>query len=333
MRVFLTHNSEDRQAYFGRALLELEALDGVEITVNRHDRDLTTPELIEAAAAHHVIIAHRSTPGERALFDNSPELVAFLRCAVDISTIDVDAASARGVLIARADKSFVASTAELALGLALAVCRNIAESAIDYRSGGEPPQRSGRQLRGRTAGILGYGAIGSYLADLLLAVGMDVMVTDPAVTVDRRRITQTDQATLLGNADVIFPLAPAQPSTANLIDADALAVMKRGAILVNVSRGELLDEDAVAVALDEGRLGGLGLDVGSAPDQRPSPALASRPGVVATPHLGGLTPENADAQARSSVEQVEAMLSGSLPPRAVNSDDATRLQVRWTAGW
>ena len=92
------------------------------------------------------------------------------------------------------------------------------------------------------------------------------------------------------------------------VDAVALATMKPGALLVNVSRGELLDEAAVADALDSGRLGGLAMDVGRAPDQRPTPDLAQRPGVVATPHLGGLTPENADAQAHSSVEQVRAIL-------------------------
>ncbi|MDH5519879.1 MAG: hydroxyacid dehydrogenase, partial [Acidimicrobiia bacterium] len=85
MRVFLTHNTEDREAYYGRALPELEAVPGVEVTTNLLDRDLSTQELIEAAAGHQVIIAHRSTPGEKALFDNCPDLVAFLRCAVDIS--------------------------------------------------------------------------------------------------------------------------------------------------------------------------------------------------------------------------------------------------------
>jgi D-3-phosphoglycerate dehydrogenase len=323
MRVFVTHNSEDLEAYYHRARADLEAV--AEVVINRFERDLTTLELIEAARGCDVIVAHRSTPGEAAVFEHVPELVAFLRCAVDISTIDVDAASAHGVLVACADKSYVASTAELALGLLLDTARNISASTGDYQAGRAPPQRPGRQLAGRTAGIIGYGAIGSYLALLLEAMGMEVLVCDPFVSVDPGPIAQAELSELLARADVVFPLAPATTDTENLIGAGELAMMKPGATLVNVSRGELLDEEAVAVALDSGHLGALGMDVGRGPDQRPSEWLAARPGVVATPHLGGLTPDNADAQAASSVEQVQAMIDGLVPPRAVNADQATRL--------
>lgn len=324
MRVFLTHNPEDREAYYGRALPELQAITTV--VQNPLERDLTTAELIEAAQGCQVIIAHRVTPAKAQLFDSLPELLAFLRCAVDISTIDVASAGAHGVLVARADKSFVPSTAELALALLMDTARWVSTSTVDYWNGTEPPQRPGRQLRGQTAGIIGYGAIGSYLSDLLVALGMTVLVHDPFVRVGGDSIEQVALNDLLQRSDAVFPLAAANPSTENLIDAAAIAVMKPGATLINVSRGELLDEAAVAAALDSGQLGALGMDVGRAPDQRPSPALASRPGVVSTPHLGGLTPENADAQALSSVEQVAAILAGQMPPRSVNLDSAVRLR-------
>ncbi len=329
MRVFLTHNAEDREAYFGRALPELEAI--ADVRLNETGRDLTTPELCAAAGGCEVVVAHRSTPGERALFASSPGLLAFLRCAVDISTIDVDAASAHGVLVARADHSYVASTAELALGLMLDVERNIAASTADYRSGATPPQRSGRQMRGKVAGIIGYGRIGSYLADLLVGLGMKVLVTDPFVDPPRDgAVLSVELPDLLRAADVVFPLAPGGPATTELIGAAELGHMKPGATLVNVSRGELLDEDAVATAVRSGRLGGLAMDVGRSGDQRPSSALAAMPGVVATPHLGGLTPENADAQAASSVEQVAAMRRGDVPPRSVNAESARRLRRWWS---
>jgi len=329
VRVFVTHNPEDAVAYYGRALPELERL--AEVVRNPLDRDLTTRELIDAASECEVIVAHRSTPGDAVLFEALPELVAFLRCAVDTSTIDVDAASAQSVLIGHADKSFVPSTAELALGLLLSCARNIAISTVDYAAGGTPPQRSGRQLYGQTAGIIGYGSIGTYLAELLVGVGMEVLVHDPYVArSDLDHVLFVEFDTLLREADVVFPLAPGEPSTVDLIGAEQLALMKPGSTLINVSRGELLDEEAVADALGRGHLGALGMDVGRAPDQRPSPALASMPGVVATPHLGGLTPENADAQAASSVEQVAAMVAGDMPPRVLNPESAGRLRALWS---
>lgn len=331
MQVFVTHNPEDREAYFGRALPQLE--ENTSVVLNQLDRDLTTTELIDAAAGCEVIIAHRSTPGERELFDALPSLVAFLRTAVDISTIDVPAASDAGVLIAHADKSFVASTAEIALALMLDLARSVSESTIDYRRGDQPPQRAGFQLRGKTAGIIGYGSIARYLAPALRGLGVKVIVNDPFVendvTTDGFESVGFDE--LLGRADFVLPLAASTTETENLIDAAALGQMRPGSMLVNVSRGELLDEDAVGAALDSGHLGGLAMDVGRADDQRPSPALARRPGVAATPHLGGLTPENADAQAMSAVDQVRSMIAGDIPARAVNPDHAHRLRSWWDA--
>lgn len=324
VKVFVTHNSEDLTAYYARALPGLRRI--AEVEVNPLDRDLSTSELIEMAAGCEVIVAHRSTPGETDIFSALPDLLAFLRCAVDISTIDVEAASDAGVLVAQADKSFVASTAELALGLYLDVSRQISSSTVDYRAGGEPPQRPGRQVRGQTAGIIGCGAIGAYLADLLTSMGVDVLVHDPYVESMYEDVGLDD---LFHRSDVVFPLAPGGEATTGLIGEAELGRMKHGAVLVNVSRGELLDEQAVANALDAGSLSGVGLDVGQATDQRPSLLLAERSDVVATPHLGGLTPENADAQALSSVEQVGALIAGHVPPRSVNAEHASRLHSWW----
>ena len=327
LTALLTHNPEDLDAYYARALPELQSI--ARVVLNPFDRDLDPHELVAAAVECAVIIARRATPGGAGLFVDLPQLLAVLRCAVDISTIDVPAANAAGVLIARADKSFVASTAELALALMLDLAGNVTESTIDYRHAGSSPQRPGRQLRGRTAGIIGYGSIGSYLARLLHEMGMRVIVCDPDVAVTSGGIEQCDLPTLLRRSDFVLPLAAATASTEKLIDAAALDLVRPGTMLVNVSRGELLDEAAVAAALDSGRLGGLAMNVGRARDQRPSPALARRPGVIATPHLGGLTPENTDAQATSSVEQVRAILAGIMPPRAVNPEHAGHLRAWW----
>lgn len=328
LRVFVTHNAEDLDAYYGRSLPELMSI--ADVVTNPIGQNLTTAELIEAAADCDVIVSHRSTPGESDLFENSPRLLAFLRCAVDISDVDVDAASRNSVLIARADKSFVASTAELALALMLDLARHVSDSTVAYQTSQEPPQTPGNQLSGSTAGIIGYGSIGSYLAGILSALGVNVLVHDPHASVGDSRIRQVNLPELLAESDYVLPLAPAMAETTNLISDPELEMMKPGACLVNVSRGELVDETAVAQALDSGRLGGLAMDVGRGSDQRPSLNLASRPNVVATPHLGGLTPQNADAQAYSSVKQVEAISEGNMPPRPVNPESATRLQEFWS---
>ena len=328
MQVFLTHSPEDLAAYYGRTLPDLRRI--ARVVTNPCDRDLTIAELIEHSAGCDVVVAHRSTPGPAELFASRPELLAFLRTAVDVSTIDVDAASDAGVLVAHADASFVASTAELALALLLDLSRHVSESTLDYRAGREPPQRLGAQLRDRTVGLIGYGSIARYLAGVLAAMGATVLVHDPYVGREEGDgVEHTPLPDLLARADVVVPLAASTPETKHLVDADAIARMRPGTLLVNVSRGELLDEDAVAAALDSGQLGGLAMDVGQAPDQRPTPALARRPGVVATPHVGGLTPESADAQAASSVEQVLAMTRGEIPPRAVNPEAARRLRAWW----
>ncbi|MGZ0230394.1 MAG: NAD(P)-dependent oxidoreductase [Acidimicrobiales bacterium] len=328
MRAFLTHNPEDLEAYYGRALPELVKL--VEPVFNPLGRDLTSPELVEAATGCEFIVAHRATGADELVFDALPELLSVFRCAIDISNIDVASASQAGVLIANADKSFIASTAEIALGLMLSSARSIGQSTADYQNGVQPAQRPGQQLRGATVGIIGYGSIGSYLADLLHGIGMRVLIVDPFVTVPPDRGRQVDLGTLLAQADYVLPLAQAEDATVNLIGRPELAQMKHTATLVNVARGELIDEEAVATALDDGTLGGLAMDVGWAADQRPSMSLAARSGVVATPHLGGLTPQNADAQAISSVDQIAAVLRGDMPPRAVNPADAHRLQRFWT---
>jgi D-3-phosphoglycerate dehydrogenase / 2-oxoglutarate reductase len=119
-------------------------------------------------------------------------------------------------------------------------------------------------------------------------------------------------------------LAPASAENEKLLGAAAFAAMKPGAFFINAARGELVDDDALLAALDSGHLGGCALDVGRAPDQMPTPALARHPRVLATPHMGGLTLPAIEHQAMETVAQLAALLQGELPPGAVNPDDARR---------
>jgi D-3-phosphoglycerate dehydrogenase len=217
----------------------------------------------------------------------------------------------------------------MVLALMLDLARNVSVSTMAYHEGREPETRLGVQLRDSTAGIIGYGAIGEYLASILVAMGMRVLVNDPYKTVEAPGVEQTDFDNLLKESDFVLPLAVATEETEKLIDAYALSLMKPTAFLVNCSRGDLVDEEALEEALQAGRFAALAMDVGRAQDQRPSQHLAELPGVVATPHLGGLTVHAARPQTMSPVEQVEAMLEGRIPPRAVNPDHASRLKAYW----
>jgi D-3-phosphoglycerate dehydrogenase len=174
-------------------------------------------------------------------------------------------------------------------------------------------------------GIIGHGHIGSYLAGVARALGMHVLIQDPQAQTLSEGMHQVELDTLLAESDYVVCLAPALPETVNLMGRDAYARMKPDAIFINASRGELVDEEALRDALDSGAIAGCALDVGRAQDQMPPQWLAGHPRVIATPHIGGLTPQAAEHQALDTVAQVRAILRGEPPPHAVNLAQATRL--------
>ena len=176
--ILLTHTDEARDLYYGdRALAGLRALG--EVRLNETGAALGGEALIEAARGVRVIVADRAVPAAAGLFGAVPELVAFCRGAVDIRTVDVEAASAAGVLVTRASPGFVAAVCELIIGLAIDLCRGVSDAVAAHRAGVRPPVRMGRQIAGSTVGIIGYGAIGRELARLMRALGADVLVADP----------------------------------------------------------------------------------------------------------------------------------------------------------
>lgn len=318
MKVFLSHTPGNFPGYFGdRALAALEA--HAQVVRNPTDHDLRDEALAEAAAGCEAIIAYRGSPGTAATFAHAPQLVAFLRCAVDISTVDVAAASAHGILVTRATPGFVDAVAELGIGMMIDLARGVSRSVAAYRRGETPIAGAGRQLSGATLGLVGYGRIARRLAGIARAMGMRVLAHDPLEAPD----TSLEQ--VLGEADFVVCLAASLPETAGLMNARAFAAMRRGACFVNLSRGELVDEAALAAALDAGHLAGAAMDVGRAADQMPSPWLAARPDVIATPHLGGLTPQAAEHQAMDTVAQIAALAAGRMPEGAVNGAAAHRL--------
>ena len=178
----------------------------------------------------------------------------------------------------------------------------------------------GRQLAGSRLGIIGYGSIGRYLADIAKVLGMEVMVADPYAAVNDAAIRHVPLDDLLARSDYVVCLAVANEQTENLIGHAALGRMQPHAFFINLSRGNLVDEAALLAALRENRIAGAAMDVGRAPDQMPSPELVKLPNVIATPHIGGLTPPAIESQSLETVRQVGKIGAGEVPAGAVNAD-------------
>ena len=323
MKVLLTHTPQMRRQYYGeRSLNGLRAL--AQIVLHEGDDALDASGLIEAARDVDIIVADRLTEGRGEIFPYLPKLRAFVRCAVDIRNIDVEAASAAGVLVTRAGPGFVQSVAELALGFLVDLSRGISRATADYHAGRMPEVLMGRQLAGSSIGIIGFGSIGRYLAPLVRSLGMTVLVADPFVTIADADIQHVSLEDLLERSDYVVCLAVANENTENLIGQAALARMRPHAFFINLSRGNLVDEAALTAALCDNRIAGAAIDVGRARDQMPTPELAQLRNVIATPHIGGLTPPAIESQSLETVRQVQAIINGGVPPGAVNAGHWTR---------
>ena len=323
MKLLLTHTPLARTTYYGAAALKrLQEL--VEVTLHQDEKPLDPKGLIAAAMDADFIIADRATPVPGEVFGGLPRLKVVMRSAIDIRNIDQAAASKAGVLVTHAEAGFVPSVVELAVGFLVDLSRGISRASRQYREGQKPEIRVGRQLSGSTVGIIGYGRISRALAPVLAAMGMKVVISDPYAQIDDRRFGKRELPELLSEADYVICLAIANEETENLLDASAFARMKPDAFFINMSRGNLVDEAALAKVLTEGRIAGAAMDVGRAADQMPSPELARLPNVIATPHIGGLTPPASESQAFDTVRQVEALVKGEMPPGGANPKDWTR---------
>jgi D-3-phosphoglycerate dehydrogenase / 2-oxoglutarate reductase len=301
--------------YYGeRALAGLRQVG--EVILHKGSPSLEGDALIQAAQECDLIVSYRQSPGPAQLFESLPKLKAFLRCAIDIRNVDVAAASKAGVLVTQASAGFVTSVSELVFGFMIDLGRGVNPATHLYHHNRVPPARMGRELKGSTIGVIGYGQIGREVVRLAKAFGMRVLVNDPYVS----DVETAPLDKLLAESDFVVPLAVATEETENLINKDSLAKMKKGAFLINVSRGNLVDEEAVEAALKSRHLGGVAMDVGRAPDQMPSLPLASRPDVIATPHIAGLTLPAIEHQSMETVAQAGEIAKGRAPRGAVNAD-------------
>lgn len=323
LKVFLTHAPAALENYYGtKALNALKEI--VDVHFNETGSALDTPSLITSASGCQIVIADRNTPIDAVFFESCSGVIAVHRGAVDHRNVDVQAASSRGVLVTNASPGFVNSVVELIIGMMIDLARSVSHYSASYHANKQPRTHLGRQLSGSTLGIIGYGSIGRQLAEIALVMGMEVAVYDPYQTVADARIKQVSWHSLLASSDFLVCLAVATEETENLMDAAAFGAMKPGSYFVNVSRGDLVDEVALEEALKQGPMAGAALDVGRAPDQKPTPSLAALSNVIATPHVGGQTPPAVEYQALETVEQVRALCQGEMPHNALNPEQATQ---------
>jgi D-3-phosphoglycerate dehydrogenase len=298
------------------------AAAGVELLRERFDVDVDSDsDLGERIADYDALIVRSATKVTADLIDRAERLKVIGRAGVGVDNVDVAAATKRGIVVANAPQSTVVSAAEHTVALLLALARNVPQAHAALREGRwERSRFGGIELAGKTLGIVGFGRIGQQVARRARALEMRVVAYDPYVAPDRFRTLGAEQATdftaLLAGSDFLTLHLTLTEETHGILGSDQLAAAKPGIRIVNVARGELVDEDALEDALRNGRVGGAALDVFSAEPY--SGPLLELPNVVVTPHLGASTEEAQDRAGVIVAEQVCAALEGRVVTNAVN---------------
>jgi phosphoglycerate dehydrogenase-like enzyme len=279
------------------------------------DPDALTERLAPYEA---VVLMRERTPLPAAVLDRLDRLRLIVTTGRRNPVIDVAAANRRGVVVSHTD-GISSSTVELTWALILAHGRHLVEEVGVLRAGGWQ-STVGRDLAGSTLGVLGLGRIGGRVAEVGAAFGMDVLAWSRTLTPERAARSGASAVSfeeLLGRSDVVSIHLPLNPETRGLLGSAALASMKSTALLVNTSRGPIIDGPALSAALAAGRPAGAAIDVFDAEPPVDDPLL-SAPGLLATPHLGYVTRHGLQVFYRGAVEDIEAFLSGA-PVRVVES--------------
>jgi D-3-phosphoglycerate dehydrogenase len=277
--------------------------------------------LLAALPSADAVIVRSATQIDAEALGCAPRLRVVARAGVGLDNVDVDAATRAGVMVLNAPTSNIVSAAEHAVGLLLAVARNVPQAAASLRAG--QWQRSaftGVELQDKVAGILGLGRIGVLVAERLAAFGMRLVAYDPYVPAARAaqlgvRLASLDE--LLAESDFISVHLPKNTETTGLIGDRELRRVKPGVRIVNAARGGIVDENALAVALKDGRVAGAAIDVFTAEPATGNPLL-DFPTVVATPHLGASTAEAQEKAGTQVARSVRLALAGEFVPDAVN---------------
>jgi D-3-phosphoglycerate dehydrogenase len=247
------------------------------------------------------------------------------RYGIGVDTIDIAEATARGILVTNVPDYCIDEVSDHALALILSLARGVVPLDRAVRDGRWDPSTSKplHRILGRTLGLVGFGRIARRLGEKAAALGFRVIATDPFVTgksMETVGVLARDLDALLEESDVVSLHAPLTDETFHMIGVDQLERMKDGVILVNTSRGPLVDAAALRAALETGRLGGVGLDVLETEPPDPDDPVIHHPDVVITPHAAFSSVESVAELQRKAAEQVLTALAGDKPPYALNAD-------------
>lgn len=272
-------------------------------------------DLLATLVGARALIVRNRTQVNTALLAAAPGLVVVGRLGVGLDNIDLPACRARHIEVIPATGANALAVAEYVIATAMVLLRGAYLSSAEVAAGNWPRPRlsEGREIGGKTLGLVGFGGIGRLTARLAQALGMHVLAHDPLVAPDdalwaRHDVAPRDIDALLAEADVVSLHVPLTDATRGLMDPARIARMKPGAVLINTARGGIVNEPALADALREGRLAGAALDVF---DREPLPAgspLAGTPNLILTPHIGGVTRESNTRVSTLIAQKVGAFL-------------------------
>jgi D-3-phosphoglycerate dehydrogenase len=270
---------------------------------------LSREELLSVAGNYEVLVVRSRTKVDREVLERANRLKLVARPGTGLDNVDVGFAKERGVAVVNSPESLVEAVAEQVVLVMLALSRKLVQADTGTRSGKwEKNVLVGRELKGKVLGVVGFGRIGRRIAEIGRALGMTILAYD-VVPVPQdvtgplgARMVPLDE--IFSSSDYITLHVPLAPDTVHMVDAPRIATMKERSVLVNMSRGGVVDEDALASALRAGTIGGAALDVFE--KEPPSGTILSAPNVILTPHIGGQT-EEAQANAIEVVgEKVRA---------------------------
>lgn len=292
----------------------------------RFEGNATTPDEVAAAVRGAGAVLNCYTPIPVDVIRGLTSCRIIARCGIGLDTVDVPVATETGILVSNVPDYCIDEVSDHALALILALGRGVVRLDRAVHGGSWNPMDAAplHRLRGRTLGVVGFGRIARALAAKASAVGFRVVAFDPFLddqAVKSGGAEPADLMTLLAGSDVVSLHAPLTDETRHLIGSAELEAMPAGAVLVNTSRGGLVDGDALRQALAAGRLGGAALDVLETEPPAPDDPLLARDDVIVTPHAGFYSEESAVELRRKATEQVIEALAGRVPPYAVNARD------------